>query len=72
MQISLEERNENFTFVMVAETVADAALLARFELNRVTKSIYTGCEAWRDGSVRGIVSFGRRKRFSSRIQRREK
>jgi len=59
MKIELHEYSGCFSFDMVAETVADASLLARLKMNgkKEVRGIYAS--AYDDGTFTGTINIGK-------------
>lgn len=61
MKVELNEYDGCFEIALTAETVADAAKLARMSANRTTKLRSCGADAYQDGTFCGYVVIGKRK-----------
>lgn len=70
MIIKMSEYEGCFSFEMQAETVADAALLARFAANRTVEVRHANADATQDGSFWGHLVIGKAKNSTSRIRKR--
>mgnify|MGYP000849189897 CR=1 FL=1 len=69
MKIYMTENEGCFAFDMTAETMADAALLARFS-NNVTNEVRSATtNAHKDGTFTGYCVLGKRRRADSCIAR---
>ena len=70
MKIQVTEHNDSFLFNLEAETLEDAAFLTRFGLNRTKQLRYAEADAWENGKFSGDICFGKNKKFSSTIKRK--
>lgn len=69
MKIELIEYAEGFALDMEAETVKDAALLARFHMNRSRVPTGSHSIATQTGEFFGGITFGKLKNSSGSIER---
>jgi len=68
MKVELNEYDGCFKIALTAETVADAATLARMSANRTTELRSCGANAYKDGTFCGHVVIGKRKNNTSTIK----
>jgi len=71
MKITMTEFDGCFSFDMVAETVEDAALLARFAVNRTTEALHVSSNAYQDGTFTGELVIGKAKNATTEIGKRK-
>jgi hypothetical protein len=71
MKISLIEYEGCFSLDFNAETMADAALLTRFGMNRTNEIQTAGTQANRDGTFTGHLILKKSKRADSNIPKRK-
>lgn len=70
MKITLFENDGCFGLDFSAESMADAALLTRFGMNRTSEIRSSGVQANRDGTFAGHMIFGKSKRANNEIPKR--
>ena len=68
MKVELNEYDGCFDIALTAETVADAAKMARMSMNRTTELRSCGADAYADGTFYGHVVIGKRKNNTSTIK----
>lgn len=68
MKVELNEYDGCYEIALTAETVADAAKLARMSANRTTELRSCGADAYKDGTFYGHVVIGKRKNDTSAIK----
>lgn len=69
MKITMNEYEKSFSFSMEAETMADAALLARYAINVTSEVMAAESYANTDGTVAGYCVLGKRRKATSTIAR---
>jgi hypothetical protein len=67
MKATLQEHDGCFSIEFEAESLADAALLVRFGVNRTKEVRHAGTDAHGDGTVTASVVFGKHRRFNSSV-----
>lgn len=70
MKIELTEYDGHFVLDMEAETVKDAALLARFHKNRSRVPTDSHAAATQTGEFFGGITFGKLKHSNGQIERK--
>ena len=68
MKVELHEYKGCYEIALTAESVADAAKLARLSTNRTTELRACGADAFNDGTFCGHVVIGKRKNNTSAIK----
>ena len=71
MNITMQEHEGCFAFDMVAETMADAALLTRFSTNVTNELRSAGAHAHKDGAFTCHCVLGKHRKANSDIVRRK-
>lgn len=67
MKVEVVEQVGSFGIEMIAETLAEGALLVRFGLNRTTELRNASARAYQDGGIYGSIVLGKRKQATSYI-----
>lgn len=67
MKIEMKEYDGSFAFNMKAETVQDAAMLARWGINRTRRIVCAGAYADKSGEFSGYLTIAKRKHQTSHI-----
>ena len=68
MKSTMYEHDGSFEFTFEAESVADAAMLARFALNATKDIQYLDATAYKDGTFTGYLRLGKRMRPNGDIK----
>ena len=71
MKITMQEYDGCFSFDMTAETLADAALLTRFGMNRTDEIKYGSTLANQNGTFEAGLAIGKSARADSTIPKRK-
>ena len=71
MKIEFSENDGCFHFAMIAETMADAALLVRFGVNATNEVRHLSAIANGDGTFGGSLVLGKHKKASNYVPRRK-
>lgn len=69
MKLTITEYNDDFTFDLTPETMAEAALLVRLGMNAIKTVKYVSTNANQDGAIYGSVAIAKSKRPVSQVGR---